>query len=305
MIRSASHSSYPVAAEEARDETTAAIAVAEQSRAFVDVVTDGQVLWTGPLSQVAAHLAGVELGEPAAWPDPRVRDRRPVISGEVRRTGAIAVPGWRAAAEVTPKPVKATLPGPVTFARLADDRHYGDPARAAAAVADALAEEVAALGEAGCRWFQLEEPLLAERPQDLELTASLCAKVFAAAPAGSTTILSLWFGDAGALWGRLAELPGTHLGLDVTGATGLEVLSRLPAGKGVVLGLLDARHEEVEDALALEERLTPWRDSLLGRDVLVGPNAGLAALPRDVAFEKLLHARYLAERLRKTWTVRV
>ena len=48
MIRSASHSSYPVDPEDARDETTAAIAVAEQSRAFLDVVTDGQVLWTGP-----------------------------------------------------------------------------------------------------------------------------------------------------------------------------------------------------------------------------------------------------------------
>jgi hypothetical protein len=56
MIRSANHSSYPIHAGESRDEVTEAIVVAEQSRAFLDVVTDGQVRWSGPLAHPAACL---------------------------------------------------------------------------------------------------------------------------------------------------------------------------------------------------------------------------------------------------------
>ena len=114
MFRSASHSSYPLDGADPGDEATAGIVAAEQSRAFVDVVSDGQVGWAGPLSHVAARLHGVDLSGEAAWPDPRVRERRPVLRGEVRRRGEIALSAWRAASTVTPKPVKVTLPGPLT-----------------------------------------------------------------------------------------------------------------------------------------------------------------------------------------------
>ena len=266
MIRSANHSSYPLHPGESRDEVTEAIVVAEQSRAFLDVVTDGQVRWADPFSHVADCL---------------------------RRRAPIAVEGYRAAAAVTPKPVKVSLPGPTTFL------HYHGAAGALHAVAEALAEEVRALAEAGCRWFQLDDPLLTDAPEG----AAACATVFAAAPAGAVTILSLGTADARPLRDRMESLPGTHVGLDATEAASLELLAHLPAQRGVALGLFDARSEEVEDVDALAARLLPWRGHLEERDVLVGPNEGLAALSRDAAFQKLLHARYLAEQLRRSWTV--
>jgi 5-methyltetrahydropteroyltriglutamate--homocysteine methyltransferase len=302
MIRSATHSSYPAAPDAEDDGAALDIGVAEQSRAFVDVVGDGQVRWTGPLSRLASRLEGAELSaEDAAWPDARVRDRRPVIAGELRRRGAFAVADWAAASRVTPKPVKVAMPGPVTFARLADDRHYRDVARAAGAVAEALAEEVAALHEAGCRWFQLDEPLLVARPEDAPLVADACGRVFRAAGPGSVTILSTFFGALPLDAAAIAALPGTHLGLDATEPEGLDVLARVPDGRGLALGLFDARLEEAEDAADVAARLAPFRERLAGRDVLVGPNAGLAPLTRDAAFDKLLQARYLAETLRRTW----
>ena len=252
MIRSANHSSYPIGTDDPRDEATEAIVVAEQSRAFLDIVTDGQVRWSGPRTHPASCL-----------------------DGGLRRIAPIAVPGYLAAAAVTPKPVKVSLPGPAALAG----------GRAAEAVS-ALAEEVRELGASGCRWFQLEET--AEH-------AAACAAVFAAAPAGSATILWVGRTDAGAL----AALPGTHVGLDATDPAAMEILGHLPPERGVVLGLFDATSEVVEDADEVAARLAPWRDALAGRDLIVGPNGGLAALPRDVAFEKLLQARYLAEGLRR------
>jgi len=267
MIRSANHSSYPIHAGESRDEVTEAIVVAEQSRAFLDVVTDGQVRWSGPLAHPAACL-----------------------DSDLRRIAPIAVPGYVAASAVTPRPVKVSLPGPATL-RLHVGRSHG----ALRPLADALAEEVRELGGAGCRWFQLEEPLLNDIGE-----ARACAEVFAAAPAGSVTVL--WvrpekvtaLGDA---------LPGTHLGLDLADPAALEVLAHLPPGRGVALGLFDAGSDMLEDADDVAARLQPFQEALAGRDLLVGPNGGLAALPRDVAFEKLLQARYLAEGLRRKWSL--
>ena len=102
---------------------------------------------------------------------------------------------------------------------------------------------------------------------------------------------------------RLDKLPGTHLGLDlVSGKANFDLLDRLPPGKGVVLGLFDARSTIIEDPDAIAELLEPHKDNLSGRDLLVGPNAGLELLPRSEAFDKLLHARYVVEKLTREWT---
>jgi 5-methyltetrahydropteroyltriglutamate--homocysteine methyltransferase len=327
MIRSFNHGSYPRvgespldqqmrrildrrergavpdgAVQEVADEVTTVV-VAEQSRAFIDVVSDGMVRWSGPHSHLAAHLAGLETRGLRRWFETNFYDRQVVVVGEIRRRGPFLVRDFEVAKGVTQKPVKATLPGPATFARLAVDEHYGSLDGMADALAAALAQEVAALAAAGMRFFQLDEPLLCRHPEDLERVSRTAGRVFAAAGGGATTILSTYYGDLTAVAGSLARLPGTHLGLEVVaGSPNAGLLARLPEGKGVALGLFDARTTLQEDAREVAERLLVQRESLTARDVLVGPNAGLDLLPRDVAFDKLLQARYLVEQLSREWT---
>ena len=102
---------------------------------------------------------------------------------------------------------------------------------------------------------------------------------------------------------RWGDLPGTHLGLEALAASSNPAyLERLPDDRGVYLGCFDARTTRQEDADDVAASLVPYRDVLQKRDVIVGPNAGLELLPRDFAFDKLLHARYVAEKLGKEWT---
>jgi len=327
LIRSINHSSYPRVADNPldqqvrsvlkaaahgkagpdevasiQDEVTSVV-VAEQSRAFIDIVTDGMVCWDGPLSHVGAQLAGLELRGLCRWFDTNFYDRRVAVVGPVTRGAAFLVHDYEVAADVAQKPVKPVLPGPVSFARLALDEHYGSLEPLAEALADALAAEVRDLAAAGATCFQLDEPLLCRHPEDLDLVARTARKVFAAAGADATTVLSTYFGDLSGVGDRLERLPGTHVGLDmIAGPANFDLLGRLPADKGVVLGLFDARTTVQEDAADVAARLAPYRDLLTPRDVVVGPNAGLELLPRDQAFDKLLHARYLAETLAKEWS---
>ncbi len=327
MIRSFNHSSYPRVGEspldqqmrtvlrareraQATDEEVAAaaaeltsIVVAEQSRAFIDVVTDGMVRWSGPLSHLAGQLEGFELRGLRRWFDTNFYDRRVAVTGPIRRSGSFMLQDYEVAKGVAQKPVKIGLPGPVTFARQALDEHYGSVDAVAEALAQALAAEVRELAAAGARYFQLDEPLLCREAADLERVVRSAGTVFAAAGTEATTVLSTFFGDLTAVVDRLDELPGTHLGLELTGThANFALLDALPDGKGVALGLFDARTSVQEDAGEVAQRLAPYRETLTRRDVLVGPNAGLELLPRNQAFDKLLHARYLVEELSREWT---
>jgi len=327
MIRSCNHSFYPRVAESpldqqvrvvlnasergkatpadvaaAQDEVSS-ILVADQSRAFIDVVTDGMVRWDGPMSHLATHFDGFEMCGLRRWFDTNFYERRVAVVGEISRPEPFLVRDYKIAEDVAQTPVKTALPGPVTFARLAIDEHYGGLDALADALAEAIAVEVRDLAAAGATYFQLDEPMLCRHPEDLDLVARTAARVFEAAGTGATTILSTHYGDLNALAGRLDRLPGTHLGLDVVAAPGnLDLIAGLPEDRGVVLGLFDARTTVQEDAAEVAEVLTPHRETLTSRDVMVGPNAGLALLPRDQAFDKLLHARYVVEKLSREWT---
>jgi 5-methyltetrahydropteroyltriglutamate--homocysteine methyltransferase len=276
--------------------------VAEQSRAFVDVVTDGQVRWSGPYSHVASRLSGLRLNGLMRWFETGLYDRRPVVEGPVVRAQPILVRDAVRALDVRPKALKIALPGPVSLARVALDRSYGHRDALARALAAALADEVRELAAVGVTIVQLDEPMLCRHPEDVALVAETAAVVFGAAGPGATTILSTFFGDLAAVAGDLAQLPGTHLGLDmVHGPGNWPLLVMLPEGRGLHLGLFDARTTRIESAAEIAERITPYREILMARDVMVGPQCGLELIPRHAAFDKLLQSRYLREKLQKDW----
>jgi len=310
VIRSASHSSFPAAEGEVVDgspgalETATALCVAQQARAFVEIVSDGMLAWSGPHEHLIDRTAGLERGATERWFDTTLHQHRLVVSGELARRESYALAGYETAKSVALKQViKVTLPGPVTLARLADDRHYGDLDALVDAFAGILVEEVAALAAAGVRAFQLDEPMLCRHADDVDRVIRSNGKVFDAAGDAEIKVLSTYYGDLAAVAGRWAELPGTHLGLEaLESSSNLGYLDHLPDDRGVYLGCFDVRTTDQEDADDVAALLVPYREALEKRDVIVGPNAGLAPLTQDDAFDKLLHARYVVEKLGREWS---
>ena len=128
-------------AEAQRDATR--IAVGEQQRARIDVVTDGEQARRHFVLGFAESLGGV---------DARKRQKRtirgdryeavcPTVTGEVRRVGPIHVDDVRFARSLTDGTLKITLPGPMTLVDTVVDETYGERAQLGFAFARALAEE--------------------------------------------------------------------------------------------------------------------------------------------------------------------
>jgi len=270
--------------DQVADEVTREV-IEEQVAAGLDLITDGLIRWQDDFSYIARGLEGLRTTGLLRYFDTNTYFRQPVTTGTVRWTGPISVRDWRFAAEVSPKPVKALLPGPYTFAKLSRSEHHASLRDFTLTLASALNQEARALQEAGAPLVQFNEPAITKHAEDWPLFQEAAAAV----TQGLTvkTAVYTWFGDVAALDGFF-DLPFNVFGLDfVMGPANWGVLSAIPADRELGLGIVDARNvklETVEEIARAIERATAH----VSPDRLwVGPSASLEYLPREQAQAKL------------------
>jgi 5-methyltetrahydropteroyltriglutamate--homocysteine methyltransferase len=143
-------------------------AVADQVEAGIDIPTDGEVRRDNYIHYHCRHLAGFDfenLTEKAmrtgAW-----TAEVPTIRGPVAAGAPFLADEWRIAQACTDRPVKMTVPGPLTITDSVADAYYHDKRAVGIALAEAINTEVRALADAGCRWIQIDEPLFARWPDE-------------------------------------------------------------------------------------------------------------------------------------------
>jgi 5-methyltetrahydropteroyltriglutamate--homocysteine methyltransferase len=197
------------------------------------------------------------------------------------------VEDFRAAKGMTSRPVKAFLPGPYSLYRFSKDLHYADPVRACAAVGEALAKEAAALEAAGASWIHLEEPWLGRaRAEDAEAVRAALTPVLA----GRTlrTVLHVPFRAPNAIFASIRDLPWNTLGLDLVEApAGWDLIPMLPEGRGVALGLIDARNTKLEESAEVARQATRAAGLRPDLHYQITPTASLEYLPADKAEAKV------------------
>ena len=185
----------PADLEEALDAATL-LAIHDQVRAGIDIVTDGEIRRESYFNHFATALDGVDrqrLGEARN----RVGGRSlvPLVSGPIRRQEPVE----RAAAEflraATDRATKVTVPGPFTLSQLAQNEHYPDQRALALAYADAIQEELADLVAVGIDVVQLDEPYL---QANAEAARRFAVEAIDRALAGieATTVLHTCYGYA-------------------------------------------------------------------------------------------------------------
>jgi 5-methyltetrahydropteroyltriglutamate--homocysteine methyltransferase len=293
----AHHDTGALSDEELRaveDQVTAEV-IAEQERAGVDLVTDGQVRWYDSLAPFARGLEGFGVAGLARWFDTNTYFRQPVVTGDVAWRGPILVRDYELAKSRATREVKAVITGPYTLAKLSIDRHYGRLGSLATAIAHALRSELSALAAAGATFLQIDEPALARHKKDFPVVAESLAVLVDGLPKTARICLSTTLGELSSLFLDVLDLPVDVLGIDVarSDVTWLQLRKR-PFRQALQLGILDARNTRLEPAADVVDRLVEMRLVLRGRDVWIAPSAGLEFLPRDAAYRKLERAAEIA-----------
>lgn len=261
--------------------------IAEQEAAGIDIVTDGLARWDDILTPFAGHMAGFQIGGLLRWFDNNVYYRRPICTGKIEWRGPASVDQFKLAQSFATKPVKAVIPGPVTFAHMSVDEHYASHEEFARSIARVLAQEAFELEAAGARYIQIDEPSLLEHPEDLAL-ARECIYIISSELKSAETILATYFGDAKRLGPDLFEFSVDVFGFDlIAGPENAVLIKELPPEKKLQAGVVDARNTRLEAEADLERQIIELGE-MVGSDCLsISPSAGLEFLPREKARAKL------------------
>ena len=280
---------------QAQDDATA-LAIAEQERAGVDIVTDGEIRRESYSNRFATALEGLDLDNPAIVPGRAGGTNAvPRVVGRIRRTRPVEVEDLKFLRGHTDRTIKITLPGPFTMSQQAHNEHYADEGELAMDFAAAVNEEIRDLFAAGADVVQIDEPWLqsrAEKARDFALPAIDRAL----SGAGGTTALHTCFGYAHIVHDRppgypflaeLADCAADVLAIEAAqprlDASVLEPL----AGKTVIVGVLDLADSAAETAEQVAERIEAALTVIPPERLQVGPDCGMKYLPRELAFAKL------------------
>src|SRR5689334_6577535 len=109
---------------EAQDDATR-LAIADQERAGLDIITDGEIRRESYSNRFATALEGVDIDNPGTALD-RSGHPNPVprIVGPIRRKYPVEIDDVKFLRAHTAKPIKMTVPGPFTMSQQAQNDHY-------------------------------------------------------------------------------------------------------------------------------------------------------------------------------------
>ena len=281
--------------EAAQDDATL-LAIRDQERAGVDIVSDGEQRRESYSNHFATALDGVDIDNPGTTMS---RTGRPIavprITGPVRRRQPVGVRDTQWLHANTDRQIKATVPGPFTMSRQAQDDHYGDEEAVAMAFADAVNAEIKDLFAAGADVVQVDEPWMQQYP-DKARAFGLAALNRALDGVSGTVAVHLCFGYAAVVHDKptgysfLAELENSKAHqISIEAAQprlDLAVLRNLPS-KTIILGVIDLADMTVETPPVVAARIRAALVHVPPERLVIAPDCGMKYLPRAVAYGKM------------------
>ncbi|PCD03486.1 5-methyltetrahydropteroyltriglutamate--homocysteine methyltransferase [Sphingomonas spermidinifaciens] len=281
------------------------LAVDDQQRAGIDILGDGEQTRQHFVTTFVEHLDGVDFEKREVV---RIRNRYdasvPTVVGAVSRPRPVFVDDARFLRAQTDRPIKWTLPGPMTMIDTLYDAHYRSREKLAWAFAGILNEEARELEAAGVDIIQFDEPafnVFFDEANDW----GIAALERAAEGLKAETAVHICYGygikantewkkTLGSEW-REYERTFPNLRASKIDIVSLECRnSRVPMdlielirGKKVMVGAIDVATDVIETPEEVADTLRRALRFVDADKLYPATNCGMAPLPRDVAWGKL------------------
>ncbi|GAA4685991.1 methionine synthase [Frondihabitans cladoniiphilus] len=281
------------------------IAVHEQLRRGIDIISDGEQTRQHFVTTFIEHLSGVDFEQRETV---RIRDRYdasvPTVVGAVSREKPVFVDDAKFLRAQTDRPIKWALPGPMTMIDTLSDRHYKSREKLAWEFATILNQEARELEAAGVDVIQFDEPafnVFHDEVQDW----GVATLERAAEGLRAETVVHIcygygikanndWKATLGPEW-RQYETSFPLLQQSTIDTVSLEShhshvpvdLVELLRGKKVMLGAIDVASETVETPEEVAETLRNALRFVDAENLIPSTNCGMAPMSRNASLEKL------------------
>jgi 5-methyltetrahydropteroyltriglutamate--homocysteine methyltransferase len=285
----------PEQLEAAQDDATI-LAVRDQERAGLDVVTDGEQRRESYSNRFATALDGVDIDKPGRTPN-RTGGFSvvPRVVGKIRRKQPVQLRDAKFLRANTTRPIRITVPGPFTMAQQCQDEFYRDEEALAFDYAAAVNAEIRDLFAAGADIVQIDEPWMQSRAEKAR-SYGIAALDRALGGVSGTTAVHICFGYASVVkdkpsgYAFLAEFEQSgaqQISIEAAQPKlDLAVLRDLPS-KTIVLGVIDLSDMNIETPQTVAARIRSALRYVQPGRIVVAPDCGMKYLPRAVAFGKM------------------
>ena len=281
---------------EAKQDEATLLAIRDQERAGLDIISDGEQRRESYSNRFATALEGVDTDNPGTTLN---RSGKPIpvprVTGKIMRKYPVQLRDMQFLRANTQKPVKMTVPGPFTMSKQAQNEFYASDEEMALDYAAAVNDEIKDLFAAGADIVQIDEPWMQQHP-DKARDYGLKALNRALDGVSGTVVVHLCFGYAAVVhekptgYSFLPELEASKAAqISIEAAQpklDLRVLAKLPS-KTIILGVIDLSDMTVETPEVVAARIRKALPFVPAERLVVAPDCGMKYLPRDVAFGKM------------------
>jgi 5-methyltetrahydropteroyltriglutamate--homocysteine methyltransferase len=305
--------------ELARD--AVAVAIADQVRSGLDVITDGEQGRYDFNLSFYAFLDGLELeDEPRRRFGPPAHDQRGRhrIVGELRASRGLGVVAeFQRLRELAPPGprLKAAVPGAYTLAgRIEPNTDYPDRYAVTEALVPIVRDELVRLVDAGCEVVTVDEPSMScyAYREDTARLVDVFNRTVEPIVGRCALGTHLCFGNyKGRAVGRRRYAPmfpaflglaadELHVEMASREFAELELIEAIAAVKDVAVGVVDVKSYYVERPADVEERVRACLRHVPPERLAVAPDCGLSQTARWAAFAKLRNMVEGARRVRES-----
>ena len=263
--------------------TAVETAVADQIKAGIDIISDGQV--RGDMIQVfASKLPGIKGQE---------------VTGKIQAaSGPITVGDTKYALTKAPK-VKGIITGPTTLAHglHINTPMYRNKEELALDLAAALVPEAKALEAVGITLLQIDEPMFSTGMADLETGKQAIGRITAALRIPTCMHVC---GNLGNVIDEILKFNVNVLDFEfANNPANLDLLSRRDlTGRMLGFGCVDSASDNVESVAEIRKRIEKGIEIFDPRIMLLDPDCGMRMRSHDVAYRKLKNLADAAKEVR-------
>ena len=279
------------------------LAMLDQQRAGVDVITDGEMRRWYFVQSFYKHFSGLENrpalrqtglygydSVPRWWPTERIQVP----------AGLGIVEEFEYAKKHTDRPLKATCPGPLTLTihiQLRDDKIYKDRIELAYEFADVVNQELKDLVAAGADFIYLDEPSFSIIPGGDNNWIDLFNRTVAGVE--SKVGLHICFGNLGSrprgkrrydwMMEDIMRANAQQISLEFANRemVELELCGEIAQEKEVSAGLVDVKSFYIETPEDIAERVRQTLEYVPPEKLWITPDCGFFQVPRWLAFQKI------------------
>ena len=282
-------------------------AIQDQIDCGIDIPTDGEQRRENYIHYHCRHLEGIDfvnLTNKVHRNGAAVADLPTINDRVIPRGNHFLDRDFAIAQEFSYKPVKITVPGPLSIIDTTANTYYQTERELAFDLADALNFEIRALADAGCRYIQVDEPLFVRKVDDALAYGTECLdRCFDGVPKEVTRVMHMCCGYPGHVddkeylkadpdcYFQLAQAidKTTVQQVSIEDAHCLNDLRLLESfgSTAIILGVVTIASSQIESSEYIGQRIRQALQHIDADRLLAAPDCGLTMLDRSLAMAKL------------------